>query len=501
MFGLMLQYDWYALLKMGLPLIILFIGAVITLLNAALIEKEDEEEQQALLIPIISLVAVAIAFIVSWKHWLSGVSYTGMLEAQGAHGMLIFDRFTFFGWMIILFSTFITIILSIPYLRARGFCRPEYYGLILFSAFGMGCLISAGDLLIIFLGIETMSLAAYVLTGFLRTQAPSNEAALKYFLVGAFASAFLLMGIAFIFGSAGTTNLATLSSRAPEVLKGDGQHFYLFGMGMLLVGFGFKIAAVPFHAWAPDVYDGAPTPITTFMATAVKVAAFAALIRVGLEVFRASGDLLAQVIAVLSVVTMFVGNLAAIKQENIKRMLAYSSIAHAGYVLVAFPAMIKDPLGAAQAILFYLVAYILMTAGAFAVVVAMGSSKQEHTQINNLAALSRRRPFLAITLTLFLVSLLGIPPTVGFFGKYYLFLTAVKAGYVWLVILAVINSAISAYYYLRPIYVMYFTRADEALPAEPLSPAIVAVLVLTSMGVAYFGVFPQALLTIVGRTL
>jgi NADH-quinone oxidoreductase subunit N len=488
MSNLVLESGWINIFHASLPLLIVFAAAVIILIAAPFLE----EDEGSLLVPIFALISAKTAVFFTWREWLA--------QADITTGMILFDHFAYFSWLIIFFACGAAIVLSIPYLSARRFFRPEYYSLLLFAAFGMGCLVSAGDLLIIYLCIETMSLAVYVLTGFLRERAASNEAALKYFLVGAFASAFLLMGIAFIFGSAGSTNLSILAERAPEVLNTEGRYFYLFGIAMILVGFGFKVAAVPFHAWAPDVYDGAPTPITAFMATAVKIAAFAAFLRVGLKVLSAGGDLMVHTAVILSVVTMLVGNLAAIKQENIKRMLAYSSIAHAGYILVAFPALQNDPAGVTQAVLFYLVAYVFMTAGAFAVVVAMGLGKEEYTEINRLASLGRQRPFLAITLSLFLVSLLGIPPTVGFFGKYYLFLTAVKSGYVWLVVVAVLNSALSAYYYLRPVVVMYFSPEKEAHITEPMSPAVVAVAAVASMGVAYFGLFPANLLAIISRS-
>ncbi len=486
------QIDWSSLFNMGLPWIVIFAAAAIAFLTAALVEEEN-----SLFTPVMTLVAIAVAFALSWGRWLSplpGLSF----------GMLVFDKLSVFVWLMILFSAAISVLLSIPYLAARGFVKPEYYGLLLLSTLGMACLVSAGDLLMVYLGIETMSLAVYVLAGFLRYRAASNEAALKYFLIGAFASAFLLMGIAFVFGSAGSTNLAVLAERSTEIMAGEGRSFYLFGVAMLLIGFGFKIAAVPFHAWAPDVYDGAPTPVTVFMATAVKAAAFVAFLRLGVSVFSAGGEVWITVLSVGAVATMLLGNLAAIVQENIKRMLAYSSIAHAGYILVAFPSIVSDPQGAGRAVLFYLFAYILMTAGAFAVVVVMGLGKDEPTGISRLAGLGKRRPVLAATLTLFLLSLLGIPPTVGFFAKYYLFLTAVKSGYIWLVVIAVINSAISAYYYLRPIVVMYF-KIPSPLVGEgqgegethALSPFIVAVLAITALGVAYFGIFPSNLLAIV----
>ncbi len=484
-----LQANYFELIEASLPLLIVLAAAAFILICVFFFEENEGE----FFIPILALISSCTAFYFAWKNWLSAFNF----DFQ----MILFDRFAFFVWLVIFFSAAVAIALSMPYFLARKFYRLEYYALVLLCAFGMGCLVSAGDLIVLYLGIETMSIAVYVLAGFLREKPSSNEAALKYFVMGAFASAFLLMGIAFVFGSAGSTNLNVLSMRAAEILNSDSRHFYLFGVGMLLVGFGFKVAAVPFHTWAPDVYDGAPTPITAFMATGVKMAAFAAFLKVGYKVMSISGNLFIDTASVLSVITMVVGNLAAIKQDNIKRMLAYSSIAHAGYILVVFPAMQNDPGGARSTVLFYLTAYVFMTAGAFAVVTAMGLEKKEFTEINDLAGLGRQRPFFAIPLTLFLLSLLGIPPTVGFFGKYYLFLTAVKSGYIWLVVVAVLNSALSAYYYLRPIVVMYFSSEDKQHLTEPLNPAVLAVIAITVLGVTYFGLFPTQLLTIISQSL
>jgi len=285
------------------------------------------------------------------------------------------------------------------------------------------------------------------------------------------------------------------------VLSSKGRHFCLFGIGLILTGFAFKIAAVPFHAWAPDVYDGAPTPITIFMATTVKISFFIAFLKIAIMILGTSSDLWINVIWVISVITMCVGNLAAIVQDNIKRMLAYSSIAHTGYMLVVLPAITSDPSGVNNAIMFYLIAYTFMTIAAFAVVIEMGLGKIEHTEINQLKGLGRKRPFLAACFSLSLLSLLGMPPTIGFFAKYYIFLTAIKSGFIWLTIIALFNTVISAFYYLRPIMVMYFSADKEEPEFDLTNPAIVAVLTITIITILYFGIFPKELLLIISKSI
>ena len=402
--------------------------------------------------------------------------------------------------VVIIFASVISVLLSISYLKAKKYFKPEYYALLLFAVFGMGCLIAGNDLLMFFLGLEVMAISLYALIGFLRHQTLTAEATLKYFLMGIFASAFLLMGIAFLFGSGGSTNLQLLSERLPAIINSPDRYFCLFGMALLLIGFGFKLASVPFHFWAPDVYEGAPTPITTLLATAVKIASFAAFLKISIFVFQAAGGIWLQIISVLSVLTMLVGNIAAISQNNLKRMLAYSSIAHAGYLLVGFPTLVRNPGEAAQAITFYFIAYILMTAGAFTIIALLDLGEKDQLDIKYLAGLGKKRPILALSFSLFLLSLLGVPPTIGFFGKYYLFLTAMKSGLVWLVVAALINTAISAYYYLRPIVVMYFMPEKGNETLAPLPMTMLMILTLLSLGVIYFGIFPADLIAMVANS-
>ncbi len=481
------QSDLLALVQFGSPLLIVLGAAVIILLLAVFYKK-----QRPTLSPAIALIALILAFFLSWKNWLLNFNFD--------ISFLVFDRFTFLLWLLVSFAAIICLLLSISFLKSRKYFQPEYFALLLFSVFGMGTLIAANDLLMIFLGLEVIAISLYALIGFLRWQPLAGEATLKYFLMGVFASAFLLMGIAFLFGSCGSTNLQLLAERLPTIINSDNRYFCLFGMAMLLIGFGFKLASVPFHFWAPDVYQGAPTPITTLLATAVKIACFAAFLKMALFIFQAAGAIWIQLISILSLVTMLVGNIAAISQNNLKRMLAYSSIAHAGYLLVGFPALISNPSQAAQAISFYFIAYILMTAGAFTVITFMDTNKNQQVDIKFLAGLGRKKPVLALCFSLFLLSLLGVPPLIGFFGKYYLFLTAMKAGLVWLVVAALINSAISAYFYLRPIVVMYFRNKEESACLKPLPMSLVIVLTIVSLGIIYFGLFPTNLLALVANS-
>jgi NADH-quinone oxidoreductase subunit N len=334
----------------------------------------------------------------------------------------------------------------------------------------------------------------------MRYQLKCNEASLKYFLTGSFALAFIIMGMAFLFGAIGDTDLAVIASKAKIALSSDTKWLFLAGCAMLLIGFGFKVAAAPFHAWAPDVYDGAPTPITAFIASALKAAAFIVLIRLTLAALGQTDGVWVYACAGLAILTMVVGNLAAIAQENIKRLLAYSAIAHTGYMLIAFPALAKSP-EITGAVIFYLFAYMFMTIGAFAVVIALNEGHEEHLNISSLAGLGRRRPWIAAALTLFLVSLAGFPPTVGFFAKYYLFLSAVKSGFTWLVVIAVINSTISVYFYLKPVVVMYFredklTEKQAGVPSGSTSSTVLAVIFLCALAVAFFGIFPTNLLNL-----
>lgn len=478
--------EWMELLRFSLPLLVIFgTGCLVLLLSAFASDSESNYAGP------ITIAAIASAFVIAWQLWP---------EASGVKlAMLRFDRLTIVSWLVITISALASAALSFPYLKSRRLPAGEYYALVLFGAFGMGLLVAAADLVTVLLGLEVMSLAAYALTGYKRNQTASLEGAIKYFLTGAFATAFFLMGVAFLIGSAGTTDLSTLANRAIDIAGSEGRAFFLFGAAMAAIGFSFKVAAAPFHAWAPDAYEGAPTPIAAFMATGIKAAAFVAFARFAIAVAASGGVFWHHMIWGIAVLTMAWGNLAAIRQENLKRMLAYSSIAHAGYVLVIFPSILVSPTGALRAIILYLTAYIITTIGAFAVVVAVGVTDAAPATISGVLGLGKKRPWLAAVFTLFLVSLAGIPPTLGFFGKYSLFLAAVHNGDALLVIVAVLASVVSVFYYLRPVVAMYFMSREEGevTASTAISPAIAAVLALAAMAVLALGILPQNLVAFV----
>lgn len=439
-----------------------------------------------------AFLAALVSVFLAWQGWLAATGET--------IGFLLFDKFTYLFVLFFLFALLFVLLLSYSYLESFGLVRPEYYVLLLFMLFGMGCMAAGSDLMVIFLGLEIMSVSVYVLCGFQRTNILCIEASMKYFLVGAFASAFLLLGIAFLYGAAGTTDIMALHQMGKETFSGPDRIYALLGLSLLGVGLAFKIAVVPFHFWAADVYEGAPVVVTTFMATAVKAAGFAALIRVVWALFQWDPALFVKVIWIGSVLTMTVGNAAALLQRNLKRMLAFSSVAHAGYALIPLVAFPRQSATAVASISFYLFTYILMTVGAFAVLIALTGPGKEHCEMKDLKGLGEKKPFLAFMMTVFMLSLAGIPPTMGFFGKYYLFLQAVQAGAIWLVVIAVLNSVISVYYYLGPVVAMYFGGKEEARMPEDVSSllstptAVIAVIWLCFLGVSLFGLFPSNLL-------
>ncbi len=398
-------------------------------------------------------------------------------------GAVVLDNYALFFDVVICYAVALVLLLSLDYLRRNGMERGEYYILVLFAALGMLLMAHAADLIVIFLALELMSLSLYVLAGFFRGRLTAAESAMKYFLLGAFATGFFVYGIALIYGATGTTAL----DRVGAALSGAPRDpLLLIGLGLLLVGFGFKISSVPFHMWAPDVYEGAPTSVAALIATGSKAAAFGALLRVLLSAFRGAQPDWTVLLWVLAVLTMTVGNVVAIAQSNLKRMLAYSSVAHVGYMLVGIVA--GGPLGAGG-VLFYLLVYTFTTVGAFGVILLLERGRQEAVNQDDYGGLATRHPVLALTLALFLLSLVGIPPTAGFAGKFYLFGAAVRSGYIWLAILAVLNSAVAAYYYLRVIVYMYM-RDQEGVPTEP-APSFAGRLAL---GIALWGVFQLGLM-------
>jgi NADH-quinone oxidoreductase subunit N len=365
--------------------------------------------------------------------------------------------------------------------------QGEYYALILFCTSGMMLLASALDLITLFLGIEVLSISLYILAGYRRDSDASNEAAMKYFLLGAFASAILLYGIALTYGATGTTSLGRIADALTNAESAFPAGLLLAGMAMILIGFAFKVALVPFHMWTPDVYEGAPTPITAFMSAGPKAAAFAAFLRTFFVAFGPIHGDWNMLLSVIAALTMTVGNVAAIAQTNVKRMLAYSSIAHSGYVLIG---LVAGGAAGATGSVFYLIAYTAMNLGAFAVVILLEHKGGGGDELRDYAGVGFRYPLIGAALSLFMISLSGIPPTVGFVGKLYLFGSAVNTGHIWLAVIAVLNSAISVFYYLRLLVLMYMREPGEVLPPIRVPAAIGLALLVTALATLGFGVFP-----------
>jgi NADH-quinone oxidoreductase subunit N len=411
-------------------------------------------------------------------------------------GMFVHDGFTVFFTLLFCGVAAVAVLLSWDYAKRMRIAGAEYYALILSATLGMLLMAASNDLITIFLGLELMSLALYVLVGIRRGQLASNEAALKYFLLGAFASGFLLYGIALLYGATGTTNLA----RMAEFLGASplpNNALLIVGGLLLLTGLAFKIAAVPFHMWTPDAYEGAPTAVTAFMSAGAKAAGFAALLRVVLHPLAGVHANWAPLLSVVAMLTMTVGNVTALLQVNLKRMLAYSSIAHAGYLLVAVVAGGAD---GASAALFYLAAYSVMNLGAFGVLTLLGRGQEERVTISDLAGLGFRSPWLGFAMTIFMLSLGGIPPTAGFLAKVYLFGTALKAGWTPLVIVGVLNSVVSVFYYLRVTVAMYMEEPQgEPVGLSFAAPGVVALAISLALTL-WWGVQGHVLLELAQRS-
>ncbi len=434
---------------------------------------------------------------------LGGIALLGSLAAIGATlyqaqfpgfgfwGMVKVDGFSIFFHFLVTAITAVVILSSFEYMAVQRIRAGEYYGLILLGAVGMCLMSSAMELVLIFIALEISSISTYVLAGFRRRAAISSEASLKYFLLGSFATAFFLYGVALMFGATGSTSFSVIG----QVLRSGQIPLLAYaGVALMFVGLGFKVAAAPFHVWTPDVYEGAPAPVVGFMSTAPKAAVFAVLLRVMFEI-NAPGRV--GLIWVAAALSMTLGNVGALVQQNVKRLLAYSSIAHAGYLLVAFASLPDNGIPAAM---FYTASYAAMNVGAFAVVSHIAGAGERYVTLDDYAGLGRRSPLLAATLTIFLLSLIGIPMTGGFFAKFYVFSAALQANLIGLTIIGVLNSAVGAYYYLRIIVVMYMREAREEIPAAPVSPALGAALAISVAATLYLGLLPGRVLEFASRS-
>ena len=483
-------------LGVALPALLLVAGAVVLLVVELLLP-----ERRKVWVAWLALAGVVVSLVLSLLTFNQGG------EAFG--GMFVADTFTSFVNVIVLIGAGLSILIAMDYLRRTDIeHRTDYYLLLLFTTSGMMFMGAANDLIVIFVSLELLSIPLYVLSGIRRPDLKSEEAALKYFLLGAFSSGFLVYGIAMIYGATGTTSLPGVWQGVGAIVEGgtNGVFTLLLGAGLITVALGFKVAAVPFHMWTPDVYEGAPTSVTAFMSVGTKAASFAAMLRIlvvglpTLVIADATSAAWVDSLAILALLTMILGNLVAIWQDNIKRMLAYSSIAHAGYILIAVAAAGNPDIAnrGVQAALVYLMAYTFTNLGAFAVVIALEKNDGSGVSIDDFAGLGRQRPGLALLMALFMFSLAGIPLTAGFVGKWYVFLSGVDAGLVWLAVLGVITSVFAAYYYLRVVVKMFLQDGESNIATPRLPRSLAAALILAAIGTLVFGIFPELMVNMSG---
>jgi NADH-quinone oxidoreductase subunit N len=475
-----------------LPQLVVAALAMIVLLVDACAPKGNAGRAPAT----VSLIGLIVALVVTL-----GMGATDSQPVLG--GMVISDRYTQFFNIVFLLTAIVAVLLSVEYLEREGISHGEYYALLLLTTVGMMIMAAATDLIAVFLGLEVLSISLYILAGYARERLASEEAAMKYFLLGAFASAFFLYGVALIYGAtgapsgpAGATSLEAIRDQITQRGLGPGDPLLMAGAALLIVGFCFKVAIVPFHLWTPDVYEGAPTTVTAFMSVGAKAAGFAAFLRVFLTALPVLAEQSAQVLAVLAALTMIVGNVVAISQRNLKRMLAYSSIAHAGYILVGLVAAVKGAAGGLPAVLFYTLGYMVMNLGAFGVIIAFRKRGEEVLEMDQYAGLGFRYPALGAAMTLFMISLAGLPPSVGFLGKLYLFSAALDAGYTWLVVIGVLTSVVSVYYYLRVTVMMYMSAPETEAEPTQVSPSSYLHLAvgLTALATLLLGLLPSGIL-------
>jgi NADH-quinone oxidoreductase subunit N len=403
--------------------------------------------------------------------------------------MVKVDRFSVYFHVVIIAIAAVVILSSFEYMAVQRIRAGEYYALILFGVVGMALMSSAVELVLIFIALEISSISTYILTGFRRNEASSSESSLKYFLLGSFATAFFLYGVALMFGATGSTNIDVISQK---LQAGPVELLVYMAMSLMLVGLGFKVAAAPFHVWTPDVYEGAPAPIVGLMSTGPKAAAFAVLLRV---VFTINAPGRFGLLWATAALSMTLGNIGALVQSNVKRLLAYSSIAHAGYLLMAFAVMgAENSVAGISAAMFYTASYAAMNVGAFAVVSHFANVGERYVTLEDYEGLGRSSPLLAATLTIFLLSLIGIPMTGGFFAKFYVFSAAMKAHLIWLTLIGVVNSAIGAYYYLRVIVVMYMRESRKEIPVTRIPFGLGVGLAISVIATIYFGILPNRVL-------
>jgi len=472
-----------------------------------LVEIAVQNVNMAAIMPSLVLVCFGMALLLinvflprgTTRHavWISliGLAVTAGVVVQGwgnpqygFYDSVALDNFATFFSMTFLIAAALTILMSDDYLRREGYPVSEYYPLILFITAGAMWMASGTDMMTIFLGLEVLSIGLYVLAGYFRGQVASNEAGLKYFLLGCFSTGFLLYGMALIYGVTGSTRLTDIGVYLNTHSSLLSNPMTLAGLVLLSIGFLFKIGAAPFHMWTPDVYQGAPTPVTAFMSAGPKAAAFAAFLRILEYCFFGLQPEWTALLWVLAVLTMTVGNVVAIAQTNIKRMLAYSSISHAGYALVGLVA--ANEIGY-SGVLFYMLAYTFMNIGAFAVLVLAGKQGEENLTLEGFSGFGYKRPFLGVALSIFLFSLMGLPPTAGFAGKFYIFAGAIKAEYIWLAVIGVLNSAVSLYYYLRVMVYMYFRDAKEDYAWVSMPVSVLVTIILAIIGSLYLGILPN----------
>lgn len=456
---------------------------ILTGLTVLLLDLFLKEEEKGFL-AWISVIGLAIAAAMGLFLWGS---------QEGAfQDTFLLDHFSLFFTQLFLGAAIITILSSNHYLRETRIRAGEYYSLILFSTFGMILMASANDLILFFLGLETMSIAVYILTGVWRERSHSSEAAMKYFIIGAFATGFLLYGIALLYGATGSTHLGRISASLSQSLD-SWPLLLLAGVFLLFIALSFKVAAVPFHFWVPDVYDGAPTPVAAYMAVAVKAAAFAGWARIFLDRLAPLKAEWMFPLWSLAILTMTVGNLLAITQSSVKRMLAYSSIAHAGYLLIG---VVAGEEAGGQALLFYLLTYAPMTLGAFGVVMALKEGERDHEAYSDLAGVGFKRPFLGVAMSIFMLSLAGFPPLAGFTSKFYLFRSAIVSGFTDLAIIGALNSLLSVIYYLRVIVMMYMEEGGVEGKRFTAAPYLYLAIAIAAVGTVYLGLFPATALNL-----